>query len=132
MALDVNISDRDIGTKYIELDGKLDTITSPLFDEQLAPVLASNTTVLVFDMKELSYISSAGLRSVFKARKAMEAKSGTLLLVNLQPSVQKVFDIVKALPTQSVFKSLAELDQYLDYMQRKVRAEGQAPAEGTA
>ena len=45
---------------------------------------------------------------------------GALLLVNVQPGVQKVFDIVKALPAQSVFKSVAELDQYLDYMQRKV------------
>jgi anti-anti-sigma regulatory factor len=49
----------------------------------------------------------------------MEARNGSLLLVNVQPQVQKVFDIVKALPSQSVFKSVAELDEYLDYMQRK-------------
>jgi anti-anti-sigma factor len=119
MSLKVEISDRDAATKQVVLDGRLDTTTSPQLDEQLAPALASDATVVVFDMANLSYISSAGLRSVFKARKAMEARKGSVLLVNVQPQVQKVFDIVKALPSQSVFKSVAELDQYLDYLQRK-------------
>jgi anti-anti-sigma factor len=123
MALEVQISDRNLATKHVALSGRLDTITSPGFDEQLGPVLASGTKVLVFDLAGLTYISSAGLRSVFKARKAMEARQGSVLLVNVQPSVQKVFDIVKALPSQSVFKSISELDQYLDYMQGKTRIE---------
>ena len=123
MALEVHISDRNLATKYVALSGRLDTITSPGFDERLGPVLASSTKVLVLDLGGLTYISSAGLRSVFKARKAMDARQGSVLLVNVQPSVQKVFDIVKALPSQSVFKSISELDQFLDYMQRKTRIE---------
>jgi anti-anti-sigma factor len=119
MDLKVGISDRQAHTKQVGLDGKLDTVTSPYFDETIAPALGSDATVIVLDMAGLTYISSAGLRSVFKARKAMEARSGALLLVNVRPHVQKVFDIVKALPSQSVFKSVAELDEYLDYMQRK-------------
>jgi anti-anti-sigma factor len=119
MTLTVGIAERTAATKHVALEGKLDTTTSPQFDDEIAPALASDATVLVLDLAELSYISSAGLRSVFKARKAMEAKGGSLLLVNVQPQVQKVFDIVKALPAQSVFKSVAELDQYLDYKQRK-------------
>jgi anti-anti-sigma factor len=119
MTLNLQISDRDIATKYVTLEGRLDTVTSPELDEQLGPVLASHATVLVFDMADLTYISSAGLRSIFRARRAMEANRGALLLVNVRPQVQKVFDIVKALPSQSVFKTVAELDQYLDYMQRK-------------
>jgi anti-anti-sigma factor len=119
MALKVDIADRDATIKHVSLDGRLDTTTSPQFDELVEPALRSAATVLVFDMANLAYISSAGLRSVFKARKVMEARQGALLLVNVQPQVQKVFDIVKALPSQSVFKSVAELDQYLDYMQRK-------------
>ena len=119
MSLKIDISSRDAATTCVALDGKLDTVTSNEFDDALAPVLKSAATVLVFDLANLSYISSAGLRCVFKARRAMEAKQGSLLLVNVQPTVQKVFDIVKALPSQSVFKSVAELDQYLDYIQRK-------------
>ena len=40
--------------------------------------------------------------------------------MNLQPQIRKVFDIVKAVPVSDVFASVAELDAYLDTMQRKV------------
>jgi anti-anti-sigma factor len=119
MTLNITMTDRDVATKYIALEGRLDTVTSPEFDEQITPVLASSLTILIFDLADLTYISSAGLRSIFRARKTIEGRGGALLLVNVQPQVQKVFDIVKALPSQAVFKSVAELDQYLDYMQRK-------------
>ena len=120
MTLNLQISDRDMSTKYVALSGKLDTLTSPEFDDLIGPVLASGVKVLVLDLAELTYISSAGLRSVFRTRKTVESGGGALLLVNVQPGVQKVFDIVKALPAQSVFKSVAELDRYLDYMQKKL------------
>jgi hypothetical protein len=45
-------------------------------------------------------------------------------LVNAQPQVQKVFDIVRATDLTAVFTSVQELDRYLDAMQRKV-VEGQ-------
>jgi len=53
----------------------------------------------------------------------MHAANGEVLIVNMQPAVQKVFDIVKALPLKSVFRSIEELDDYLDAMQRKAREE---------
>ncbi|MBK6316101.1 MAG: STAS domain-containing protein [Blastocatellia bacterium] len=121
MALTIVISDRDAATKLVTVVGKLDTTTSPQFDEDVAPALSAGASVTVLDLADLSYISSAGLRSVFKARKMMESKGGALLLVNVQPQVQKVFEIVKAMPVQTVFRSVTELDQYLDYMQKKVK-----------
>ena len=121
MALTIVVSDRDAATKLVTVVGKLDTTTSPQFDEDVAPALTSGASVTVLDLADLTYISSAGLRSVFKARKAMESKGGSLLLVNVQPQVQKVFEIVKAMPVQTVFRSVVELDQYLDYMQKKVK-----------
>ena len=127
MALTVVISDRDEATKLVTVVGKLDTTTSPQFDEDVAPALTSGASIAVLDLADLSYISSAGLRSVFKARKMMESKGGSLLLVNVQPQVQKVFEIVKAMPVQTVFRSVTELDQYLDYMQKKVK-DGADPA----
>ena len=46
---------------------------------------------------------------------------GRIAIVNPKPAVQKVLDIVKAIPPGGLFKSVAELDAYLDDMQRKVR-----------
>ena len=41
--------------------------------------------------------------------------------MNLQPQIQKVFDILKAIPSLKVFASIGELDKYLDTMQKAVQ-----------
>jgi anti-anti-sigma factor len=104
----------------VALIGRLDTHTYDELDRQLAPILSSSVRALVFDLAELEYISSAGIRSIFKARKAIEGRGGQVLVSNLQPQIQKVFDIVKAVPLNSIFSSTAEADSYLDLMQKRV------------
>ena len=89
-------------------------------DRALEPVLDSALKVLVFDLSGLEYISSAGLRTLFRAQKSMKARAGKVLMLNPQPPVQKVFDIVKAADVQQVFRNVAELDAYLDAMQKQV------------
>jgi anti-anti-sigma regulatory factor len=54
-------------------------------------------------------------------KKAMKEGGGSVLLTNLQPQIRKVFDIIKALPSLSIFESVEELDEYLTQMQRKVQ-----------
>ena len=120
MSLQVNI-DETREVKRIVLNGSLDSNTSPLLETKLESVLASATTALVFDLAGLEYISSAGLRVMFIAKKAMDAKGGKVLLVNLQPQIEKVFEIIKAIPFMSVFQSYKELDDYLTHMQRRVQ-----------
>jgi anti-anti-sigma factor len=122
MALDIQLADEGSGRRRVRLTGRLDTVTAPELDARLAPMLADPAaTAVVFDLAALEYVSSAGIRSVVKARKALEGRGGSLALLNLQPPVQKVFDIVKALPPNQIFGSSAELDAYLDMMQRRVR-----------
>lgn len=104
-----------------KLTGRLDTQTTPQLDAILDPFLADVVTTIIFDLGGLEYISSAGLRAIFKAKKTLAARDGTVLVVHLQPPVKKVFDIVKALPTGEIFQSWEELDTYLDAMQKKAR-----------
>jgi anti-anti-sigma factor len=122
MALDIQLADEGSGRRRVRLTGRLDTVTAPELDARLATVLADPAaTAVVFDLAALEYVSSAGIRSVVRARKVLEGRGGSLALLNLQPPVQKVFDIVKALPPNQIFGSTAELDAYLDMMQRRVR-----------
>ena len=62
----------------------------------------------------------AGLRSVARIRKTTRSLQGQTLLLDPQPQVRKVFDIVKAVPVNEVFTSTQELDAYLDRMQRQI------------
>jgi anti-anti-sigma factor len=106
----------------LTLAGRLDTNTAPELDAALNRVLANTAvTRIVFDLSQLEYLSSAGIRCFVRARKALEPGGGTVAVVNPQPPVRKVLDIVKAIPTSAVFASVEELDAYLDAMQRKVR-----------
>ena len=120
MSLKIQLQDGRPLTQTVALVGRLDTETAPSLDAELARVLATQVKVIVFDLRDLHYISSAGLGALFRAQKAMKARSGEALLVNPQPQVQKVFDIVKAVDVKAVFRNVAELDDYLDEMQRRV------------
>jgi len=120
MTLNINVQDSN--TPTIKLGGRLDTNTAPDLDKTLDRLLAKKgITRIVFDLGNLEYLSSAGIRCFVRARKAIEPAGGKVAIVNPQPAVQKVLDIVKAIPPGGLFKSFAELDEYLDEMQRQVR-----------
>jgi anti-anti-sigma factor len=109
-------------TPTITLSGRLDSMTAPSLDQALDQVLANPALErVVFDLGELEYLSSAGIRCFIRARKAIEPRGGKVAVVNAQPAVRKVLDIVKAIPPGGLFASVAELDAYLDEMQRQVR-----------
>ena len=109
------------GGLRLALAGRLDSTTAPEFDAAVTGVLSAPPSILVLDLAELDYISSAGLRVVFKLQKAVKSAQGEVLMVNLKPPVKKVFEIIDALPSLSVFSSVQELDDYLDHMQAKAR-----------
>ncbi|MBF6025338.1 STAS domain-containing protein [Lysobacter niastensis] len=120
MDLQIRIDPALNGNQRIALGGRLDTHSYDELDRRLAPVLASNIQSLVLDLASLEYISSAGVRSIFKARKALASRNGKVLVLNPQPQIKKVFDVVKAVPLNEIFTSTEEADAYLDAMQRKV------------
>jgi anti-anti-sigma factor len=120
MSLDIVL--RDSGTPTVALSGRLDTDTAPELEEALRELLARpDTRRLVFDLSKLDYLSSAGIRCFIRARKAIEPHGGKVVIVNPQPAVRKVLEIVKAIPPGGIFASVAELDAYLDAIQRQVR-----------
>lgn len=106
----------------LHVAGRLDASTYMEFDTAVLPLLAdlpSGATV-VLDLSGLEYISSAGLRSVARVRKATRSLQGQTLLLDPQPQVRKVFDIVKAVPVSEVFTNTTELDAYLDRIQQQI------------
>jgi anti-anti-sigma factor len=120
MPLKIVVEPSDPST--IALVGRLDSTTAPELDAVLDRVLGSSGKArLAFDLSQLEYISSAGVRCIIRARKALEPRGGKVAVLNPQPPVRKVLDIVKAIPHGSIFKDVAELDDYLDAMQKKVR-----------
>ena len=73
------------------VSGRLDTQTAPELENELDKTL-SNVKELTFDMTNLEYVSSAGLRVILKAQKAMNAQ-GSMKLTGVNDSIMEVFDI---------------------------------------
>lgn len=119
MALQVYIEKREEGYYALKLDGRLDTHTFEACEEKLRPILNQNPRIVLFDLGGLSYISSMGMRTMLQTRKAVEKGGGTIVMINLQPQISKIFEIAQALPEVNIFASVEEADQYFDTMQRR-------------
>ena len=113
-----SMSGQNAGAVTVKLTGSLDTASAPELEKQLAPVLASPVKDIVFDLAQLKFISSAGLRVFSSTRKTLKERRGQASFIHLQPQIQEVFEIMKALPGVAVFKDIAELDNYLAARQR--------------
>ena len=75
----------------IELVGRLDTTTAPALDKTMNQDL-EGTKNLVLNLKQLDYISSAGLRVLLSAQKRMQ-RSGSMKLIHVCEEVMEVFEM---------------------------------------
>ena len=97
----------------VQLTGGLNTDTAPEFDQRLQELLAQDHKLVVLDMQQLDYISSAGLRVIFRAAKETKSNGNHLAATNRKPHIEKVFEILQDVPGMSVFANEEELDEYL-------------------
>ena len=75
----------------IALEGRLDTMTAPELEAELNACMAGAES-LTMDFSNLDYISSAGLRVLLSAHKAMSAKGG-MKITHVNEIVSEVFDV---------------------------------------
>ena len=75
----------------IALEGRLDTTTAPELEQELKQSL-DGVEALTFDFSKVDYISSAGLRVLLFAQKAMYSK-GSLKVTHANELVKEVFEV---------------------------------------
>lgn len=75
-------------TTVLALNGRLDVQTGPSLDA----VIPESGPVLL-DLSELSYVSSAGLRSILQALKKAKSSGASLRLCSIQPTVLKLLEL---------------------------------------
>ena len=124
MSLTVKLNEKAPGIHVVSPIGSLDIMNYTTLQKEIDSLLQKSPKMIILDLKDLDYITSSGVGVVIKTRKIMKNNNGEVLLVNLQPQIEKVFEIIKALPDQRIFKDIEELDRYLDRMQKKVVKEG--------
>ena len=90
----MDISSESAGAVAVyRIVGKVDALTSPQLVAAVGSAIAGGTTWIVYDMRGVAYISSAGLRGILVIAKQAKAANGGLSMFGLQPAVDEVFVI---------------------------------------
>lgn len=77
----------------LSVTGRLDSNTSPDFEEKLLVRIKDGERKLVLDFGSLEYISSAGLRVLLKATREIKTQGGKLVICAARDYIQEVFDL---------------------------------------
>ncbi len=78
------------GVKWAILKGRIDSVTSPRLDECLTSLMDKGARVLVADMEEVNFMSSAGLRMFLKAQKRLKKDGGEIIFYRIADNVRDV------------------------------------------
>ena len=82
---------KENGTLTITVSGRLDTVSSPELEKTLTENL-SGVTTMIFDLAEMTYTSSAGLRVLLKAQKLMSSL-GNMKLIHVPEAVMEILEM---------------------------------------
>lgn len=92
---------RDDSKVIYEISGRLDTQSTPDFQEEIENCFSEsekeyeNKINLVFDFKNVEYMSSAGLRAILYAKKHIDTMSegSSMEIINVSPEVMEIFEM---------------------------------------
>lgn len=73
--------------------GSIDASTSPNVEEAVNAAIVAGSRKLIFDMRGVNYISSAGLRALLMAAKKAKAAGGGAAVYGVQAGVEEVFTV---------------------------------------
>jgi anti-sigma B factor antagonist len=92
----------------LSVKGFIDTNTAPEFDKAFQSLLGEKRFNLIIDLKEASYISSAGWGIFVGEIKRIRSQKGDLFLVSMNPEVTEAYDLLQF---STILKSFPTVDQ---------------------
>lgn len=95
----------------VHVNGFMDASTSPTVEEKIITLIDDGATKIVLNLKDVSYMSSSGLRVFLAASKKMQAVKGQFIVCEAN-------DVVKEILKISGFDLIIKvLDKYEDAIQ---------------
>ena len=89
----MNVSTRvENGTLFIDLEGRLDTITSQALGDQI-PLEKRKNLDIDFNFEKLEYLSSAGLRLLVLFKKEAQATNNKMVIRNINDVIREIFSV---------------------------------------
>ena len=81
------------GITCLKIKGRMDTAVAIETEKVVDKILKGNSKRLLFDLGDLEYLSSHGLRIILNAAKKIKIVEGKIILCSLIETVKEVFDI---------------------------------------
>ncbi len=88
MTIEKNLNGTEL---TMAITGRLDTTTAPKLEAEVKQSI-DGVKKLVLDFTALEYLSSAGLRVLLSAQKAMN-KQGEMIIKNVNETINEIFDV---------------------------------------
>jgi len=81
------------GIIIVTIKGRLDAATSPSAEETIKKAMEEDNNRLLFDLSDLEYLSSGGLRVILSAAKEIRRRKGKVALCCLNQYVDEIFEV---------------------------------------
>lgn len=91
----------------VELSGRLVMADAPEARQQLKTIIDAGQGKLILDLAGVSFMDSSGLSVLISAYKAVQAKGGDLVLLNLTPTVQSLIELTRLQQVFEIFTDKA-------------------------
>jgi len=89
----LTITDSTESTATVKLSGELDSMAAISFDHDIAKVMSKPGRKFTIDLSDLTYISSAALRTFLNINRQAQTAGGSIRITGIVPKVLQVFQI---------------------------------------
>jgi anti-anti-sigma factor len=107
------ITSQQNNVHIVKASGRIDSFTSPRLAETFRIALDEKKYQFVFDMTQVDYISSAGLRVMIDVQKTCrQGEKGELVLVGVQ---RRIYETLELAGFVALFKFFDQVDQAVNH-----------------
>ena len=100
----MNIETRELKhVSVVTVSGRVDSATAPDLQKALQVLLDAEHNQIVLELKDVDYMSSAGLRVLVSTQKAAKKNGGALRLAQLSTRVEEVFELAGLAPVFEIY-----------------------------
>ena len=93
----------------VTISGRIDSSTAPQLDKVLTSIVDADRYRICLDLKDLEYLSSAGIKILISILKACKRwNRGDLRLANMPPRIADVFDLAGLTPLFMIYPDVVE------------------------
>lgn len=119
--------DSKVPVTLISLRGSIETTNASILEEAIERIINEKCFQIVVDLKEVSYISSAGWGIFISEIKRIRRNGGDIKLATMSPGVREVFELLEFHNILKPYISKEEaLRDFKSNMDREAQAKGKS------